>query len=65
MSLAISATPERVWMPATAQLLLPGLASSPAAAACGAAKRSAAGNGRVNTVAAPEQAAPGHRESAE
>ena len=24
MSLAISATPERVWMPATAQLLLPG-----------------------------------------
>jgi hypothetical protein len=64
MSLATSATPLRVWIPATAQLLLPGLASSSPGFGAGTAKRSSAGKGCVSTCAAPAQAACRQRASA-
>ena len=45
MSLAMSATPERVWMPATAQLLLPGATASSRAAVGGAGESQLRGKG--------------------
>ena len=65
MSLAMSATPERVCTPATAQLLLPGAAGSSPDSSAAPLKRSCAGNDCVSTRAASVQAACTQRESAE
>ena len=56
MSLAISATPERVCTPATAQLLLPGATPARRLGLAGPAKRSSAGKDCVSTRAESVQA---------
>ena len=65
MSLAISATPERVCTPATAQLLLPGATASSAGLSAAPAKRSCAGKECVSTRAESVQAACTQGDSAE
>ena len=68
MSLAMSAAPDFVCTPATAQLLLPGLASLVGVAGTGFAggvKRSSAGQDRDSTDAEAAHAACTQRASAE
>ena len=65
MSLAMSATPERVCTPATAQLLLPGATGSSAGSSGAPAKRSCAGKECVSTRAASVHADCTHGDSAE